>query len=175
MVDFSPDVLAWKQFLLPKFGGWTKDYLCAFSELFNSLYTCHHQLSAYCSRKYLLDLVTLLSWVRVIKHTCSLKCFEQCILLNHHFVQFIGPRLNTPLIITVTSSWVRWCLKSPAACLFIQPFTHAQITENIKALHHWPLCREFTGDRWIPRTKDQLRGKCFHLITSSCFVPGPIC
>ena len=24
-------------------------------------------------------------------------------------------------------------------------------------------------DRWIPRTKDQLRGKCFHLMTSSCW------
>ena len=24
-------------------------------------------------------------------------------------------------------------------------------------------------DRWIPRTKGQLRGKCFHLITSSCW------
>ena len=24
-------------------------------------------------------------------------------------------------------------------------------------------------DRWIPRTKGQLRGKCFHLMTSSCF------
>ena len=25
-------------------------------------------------------------------------------------------------------------------------------------------------DRWIPRTKRQLRGKCFHLMTSSCHV-----
>ena len=25
-------------------------------------------------------------------------------------------------------------------------------------------------DRWIPCTKDQLRGKCFHLMTSSCDV-----
>ena len=25
-------------------------------------------------------------------------------------------------------------------------------------------------DRWIPRTKDQLRGKCFHLMKSSCCV-----
>ena len=25
-------------------------------------------------------------------------------------------------------------------------------------------------DRWIPRTKGQLRGKCFHLMTSSCTV-----
>ena len=32
---------------------------------------------------------------------------------------------------------------------------------------HWPLCGEFTGDRWIPRTNGQLRGKCFHFMTSS--------
>ena len=25
-------------------------------------------------------------------------------------------------------------------------------------------------DRWIPRTKGQLRGKCFHLMTSSCYL-----
>ena len=25
-------------------------------------------------------------------------------------------------------------------------------------------------DRWIPRTKGQLRGKCFHLMTSSCSI-----
>ena len=34
--------------------------------------------------------------------------------------------------------------------------------------HHRPLSGEFTGDRWIPRTNGQLRGKCFHLITSLC-------
>ena len=44
----------------------------------------------------------------------------------------------------------------------------SQIKENIKALRHCPLCREFTGHRWIFRTKGQLRGKCFHLRTSSC-------
>ena len=36
---------------------------------------------------------------------------------------------------------------------------------------HWPLCGEFTGDRWIPRTNGQLRRKCFHLMTSSCVSP----
>ena len=41
------------------------------------------------------------------------------------------------------------------------------IKENFKAPRHWPLCGEFTGHRWIPRTKDQQRGKCFHLMTSS--------
>ena len=41
---------------------------------------------------------------------------------------------------------------------------------NIKASRHWPLCGEFTGDLWIPRTNGQLRGKCFHLMTSSCII-----
>ena len=27
---------------------------------------------------------------------------------------------------------------------------------------------EFTGHQWIPRTNCKLRGKCFHLMTSSC-------
>ena len=34
--------------------------------------------------------------------------------------------------------------------LLIQPFIQVQIKQNIKVLHHWPLCGEFTGDRWIP-------------------------
>ena len=42
------------------------------------------------------------------------------------------------------------------------------IKDNIKAPRHWPLWGEFTGDRWIPRTKGQKRGKWFHLMTSSC-------
>ena len=44
----------------------------------------------------------------------------------------------------------------------------ALIEENIKAPCHWPLWGEFTGDRWIPLTKGQWNGKCFHLMTSSC-------
>ena len=47
------------------------------------------------------------------------------------------------------------CLKSPASSLFTQPFIQAQTKENIKAPRHWLLCAEFTGNRWIPRTKGQ--------------------
>ena len=43
-----------------------------------------------------------------------------------------------------------------------------QIEENIKALRHWPLWGKSTGDQWIPITKGQWRGKCFHLMKSSC-------
>ena len=53
--------------------------------------------------------------------------------------------------ITVTPYWARWRLKSPSSRLFFQ----AQIKENIIASRHWPLCREFRGDWWIPRTKVQ--------------------
>ena len=59
-------------------------------------------------------------------------------------------------------------LKSPASWLFTQSFIQTQIKENIKAPRHWPLCGEFTGDQWIPRTNGQLYGKCFHLMMSSC-------
>ena len=56
-------------------------------------------------------------------------------------------------IITMTSQRARWRLRSPASRLFTQSFIQVQIKENIKAPRHWPLCGEFNGDRWIPRTK----------------------
>ena len=36
--------------------------------------------------------------------------------------------------------------KSSAYPVFAKPFIRAQIKENIKALRHWPLYGEFTGD-----------------------------
>ena len=38
-----------------------------------------------------------------------------------------------------------------------QLLVQAQIKEYIKAPHHWPWCGEFTGDRWIPRTRPVTR------------------
>ena len=51
--------------------------------------------------------------------------------------------------ITMTSQWTWWRLRSPASRLFTQLFIRARIKEN------WPLCGEFTGDRWILRTNGQ--------------------
>ena len=42
----------------------------------------------------------------------------------------------------------------PNDCLLNYLFK-AQIKENNKVPRHWPLWGEFTGDRWIPRTKVQ--------------------
>ena len=54
----------------------------------------------------------------------------------------------------------------PRDCLLNRLFK-AQIKGNIKALYHWPLCGEFTGDQWNPHNKGQQHRKCFHLMTSS--------
>ena len=40
-------------------------------------------------------------------------------------------------IITETSAWVRWRLKSQASRLCTQPFVQALIKENIKTPRHW--------------------------------------
>ena len=56
----------------------------------------------------------------------------------------------------------------PRGCLLNRLF-RSKSKENIKAPRNWPLCGKFTGDRWISRTNGQLRGKCFHLMTSSWF------
>ena len=53
----------------------------------------------------------------------------------------------------MASEWAQWRLKSPASWLFTQPFIQTQIEKNTKRPRHWPLCGEFTGGRWIPRTK----------------------
>ena len=65
---------------------------------------------------------------------------------------------------------MRWHLKSPVPLLFAQQFVQVQIKENIKVLLHWPLWGESTGDWWIPNTKGQWWGKCFHLTLN---VRGP--
>ena len=94
-----------------------------------------------------------------MKHT-SLKVFYMdftCIIISVE----ISPEM------LVTSWWARWRLKSRGSWVFTQPFVQAQIKEKIKAPRQWPLWGEFTGDRWIPRTKGQWRGKCFHFMTSS--------
>ena len=54
------------------------------------------------------------------------------------------------------------------AIVYSTVYSGAQMKENSKAPRHWPLWGEFTDDRWIPRTKCQLRQKCFHLMASSC-------
>ena len=46
--------------------------------------------------------------------------------------------------------------------------THDDVIKWKHFPRNWPFVWGIHWDRWIPRTKGQLRGKCFHLMTSSC-------
>ena len=76
--------------------------------------------------------------------------------------------LDLPKVLVICYSRYHQDIWHKCSRLLTQAFIQALLKQNIKVLHHWPLCGEFTGDRWIPLTKGQLRGKCFHLMMSSC-------
>ena len=59
-------------------------------------------------------------------------------------------------------------LELPINRVFVQQFVQADNKVTSKVRVTAPLWGEFTGGRWISRTKVQLRGKCFHLMTSLC-------
>ena len=119
--------------------------------------------------------LSLVAWQMIMMKTCSFKtddklvimtiCGFLCVLYCHMVVKisnftgqstcscqwFVGT-YNYKIIqtITVTSQRVRRCLKSPASRLFTEPFVQVQIKGNIKALCHWSLWGEFTGDWKFP-------------------------
>ena len=123
-------------------------------------------------------------------HTVTLLChtLSICTLLSHNVPSIDGTcaviaPVNDPVqndqwalgTVMATMIWeymtmTSWRLKSPASPLYAELFVQAQIRENIKVPRHWPLWREFTGDRWIPRIKVQLRGVsirwCHHIFPS---------
>ena len=98
---------------------------------------------------------------------CTLSCVFQP-RRYHDFLRSRKPFERHHFIITVTSQWASWRLKSATSRLFVPWFVQAPIKENIKAPHHTPLWGESNSYRWIPLTKDHLRAKCFYLPTLSC-------
>ena len=65
--------------------------------------------------------------------------FTQCVQCIHYSDDIMGTIASQITSLTIVYS----------------PFIQTRIKENIKAPRHWPLCGEFTGDRWIPRTNGQ--------------------
>ena len=60
------------------------------------------------------------------------------------------------------SAWIHYSdvIMTTMACQItsrtvVYSFIQTQIKENILAPRYWPLCGEFTGHRWILRTKGQ--------------------
>ena len=83
---------------------------------------------------------------------------------------------------------VGWHYKTPVIRQFVWQLmrTHIKLIDWTALFCHFltkyrskkhcitsPLWEEFTGDWWIPHTKGQLRGKGFHLTTSSGIAQSP--
>ena len=92
------------------------------------------------------------AWHQVIVVVNILALLLTMVILYHYNDVIVGTVASQITSLTVVYSTV----------------IQTQIKEDIKAPRHWPLWGEFTGDRWIPRTNGQYRGKCFQLMTSSC-------
>ena len=95
-----------------------------------------------------------------IPDQCRIKAFflfnlhAAIIATSKYGSVYIAPR-GAHDAITVTTQYACWCLKLPTSWLFTQPFAQDQVKANTKAPRHWRFWGEFTGDRWIPRTKGQ--------------------
>ena len=94
-----------------------------------------------------------------------------CIIANvliHIVVVYSGqscPITETKIKVTSSFQWRHnkrdgVSNQKPHDCLLNRSFTTDQ-----RKHQSWPLWGELTGDQWIPRTKGQWRGKCFHLMT----------
>ena len=120
---------------------------------FNIIYNTPREIwmRLYCFISVISAVLCVFIWYSYPYHLMTLFYWH----LHWRLASRCDPTLKMWINITMTSQWAWWRLRSPASRLFTQPFIRTQIKENIKAPRHWPLCGEFTGDRWIPRTNGQ--------------------
>ena len=116
-----------------------------------------------------IPLVLVLTYKQLLKHTD----YQNIVFNNDKNMILIWSQM--PSQQTLCFHYNDVIMGTIASRLFTQPFIQAQIKENIKSPRHWPLRVEFTVDQRSPHTKGQLRGKCFHLMTSSCSKIGRLC
>ena len=81
---------------------------------------------------------SLRHWEKMLYMLYILSLAE--ILFNNHYNDVIMSAMTSQII---------------SLTIIYSTLIPAQMKENIKALRHWPLWGEFTGDRWIPHTKGQ--------------------
>ena len=103
-----------------------------------------------------------LLWVYVvIEHMVSSKLLQISISWTRKFPQHYNDVIMSMMASQITNLTI----------VYLSVYSGAD-QRTIKTPRHWPLWGEFTGDRWIPRTKGRWRGKYFHLVTSSWHMLG---
>ena len=132
------------------FGTYRYEYFCQMHKLHKSMR--HKAWLSYCDRCEYSSQNWAGSW---LKHKDRLSRYWDSLYKNKMSVR----RLAFIMRIFISLQWRHNGSDSvlnhqPHDCLFNCLFRE-QIKENIKAPRHWPLCGEFTGDRWIPRTNGQ--------------------
>ena len=101
-----------------------------------SIWWCHHVEFYLCSCCAVCSIMWY--WANNRQHIAHLRGWDMVCLLQWHHNECDG----------ITNHWHLHCL--------LNHLLQAQIKENIKAPHHWPLWGKFTGDRWIPHTKGHM-------------------
>ena len=106
---------------------------------------------------------SLIVWLWVSLAKPAVACTLSCYMYHGNLVsvEFLAKHHYSDSIMRAMASQI-------TTVSIVYPTVCSGADKNIKTLRHWPLWGEFTGDRWIPFTKGQQGGKCFHLMTSSC-------
>ena len=106
-------------------------------------------------------------WVYVVGDVglCESK-FPTHALFHPAWIPYCSPSNWGVHYIDVLMTTMASQINSPTICLFNRLFRRR--SKKTSKLRVNGLCVRNSPDRWIPRTKGQLRGKCFHLMTSSC-------
>ena len=164
------------------FAGYGFKILCKISK---STFEISHKILNPYTAKYAFYCHVLLVSVTVSLNCDVISLSETCpccsFTLSYFHLLFVFPHNHTA---THLSSLL-WCNNGrdgisnhqPHDCLLNHSFRRGskKTSKYIKATRQWPLCGEFTGDRWIPRTNGQWRGNFFHLMTSSSAIPVYMC
>ena len=72
----------------------------------------------------------------------------KCIFMNEKFWIEFHWSLFHSVQLTISQHWLRWWIGTGQATSHYLNQCWPSSQENIKAPSHWPLCEEFTGDRW---------------------------
>ena len=90
------------------------------------------------------------------QQTCMYVRMSVCMWVCMHVQAFH----HNDVIMTTIASWI-----TTLTIVYSTVYSDAD-----QRKHQSSASLAFLWDRWIPRTKGQLRGRCFHLMTSSCML-----
>ena len=135
----------------------------------NTTYSAQQQFTYRFTNVWVLSISNLQVMTLYMKYITYMIYISACVWRGLHHCACkcpISSRVKTHYSDVIKWAWL--CLKSPASWLFAWPFVEVNINEIIKAPRHLPLWGESSGHQWLPLTKGQSHGKCFHLMMPTC-------